>query len=215
MNATVIHVPQRSAEWHAARLGRLTGSVANDMLATIQKGEAAARRDLRLRLVLERLTGQSQEGGYVNGEMQWGIDHEEDALAAYEAASGILVRRTGFLMHNELMAGCSLDGDVEDFRGIVEAKAPKSATHYGYLKDGSVPKNHMPQILHNLWITGAQWCDFISYDPRFPEEMRLFVRRVQRVEIDVLAYSKCAERFLAEVDAELAQAKALMASVVA
>lgn len=206
----VVDAEQRSPEWFAARLGRLTGSNAGDMLATIKTGEAAARRDLRMRLVLERLTGQSQEDGYVNGVMQWGIDHEPEAFAAYEIHSGNLVQRTGFLSHLSIMAGCSVDGDVDDFTGIVEVKCPKSATHYGYLKAGAVPPNHLPQIQHNLWISGAQWCDFVSWDPRFPEPMRLFVSRIPRVEIDILSYSKIALRFLQEIDDELAAAKALM-----
>lgn len=179
------------------------------MLATIKTGEAAARRDLRTQLVVERLTGQPQEDCYVNGAMQWGLDHEAEAFAAYESHSGNLVRRTGFLMHMDLMVGCSLDGDVDDFAGIVEIKCPKSATHYGYLKSGEVPAGHKPQILHNLWVSGAEWCDFVSYDPRFPDERRLFVVRVPRVELDVLAYAKTAEKFLAEVDAECAAMSAL------
>jgi hypothetical protein len=201
---TVIDAAQRSPEWFAARVGRLTGSVASDMLATIKSGEAAARRDLRTKLVVERLTGQSQEDGFVNAAMTWGIEHEADAFAAYEAHSGSVVRRTGFLCADGLMVGCSLDGDVDGFGGIMELKCPKSATHLGYLKDGKVPANHLPQIWHNLWVTGAEWCDFASYDPRFPEGLRLFVCRVPRVEIDVLAYSKQAEKFLAEVDEEVA-----------
>jgi hypothetical protein len=195
---------QRSPAWFAARAGRLTGSRAKDMLATIKSGEAAKRRDLRTQLVVERLTGQPQEDGYINDVMQWGIDHEADAFAAYEAQSGNLVRRTGFLSHASLMVGCSLDGDVEDFTGIVEIKCPKSATHYGYLKANAVPSDHMPQLLHNLWVSGAQWCDFVSFDPRFPAGRQLFVARVPRVEIDVLAYAKCAQKFLDEVDAECA-----------
>lgn len=204
MSFTVVQAEQRSPEWYAARAGRLTGSRAADMLATIKSGEAAARRDLRVQLAVERLTGMPQEDTYVNAAMQWGIDHEADAFAAYEAHSGHVVRRTGFLQHDDLMVGCSLDGDVEDFAGIIECKCPKSATHFGYLKAGKVPANHMPQILHNLWVTGAQWCDFVSYDPRFAEHLRLFVCRVPRVEVDILAYAKCAETFLAEVDAEVA-----------
>jgi hypothetical protein len=201
---TTIDAPQRSPEWFAARAGRLTGSCAKDMLAQIKSGEAAARRDLRTKLVVERLTGQPQEDGYVNADMQWGIDHEADAFAAYEAHTGLVVRRTGFLCADGLMVGCSLDGDVDDFAGIVELKCPKSATHLGYLREGRAPTNHMGQLLHNLWVTGAQWCDFASYDPRFPDHLRLFVVRVPRVEIDILAYSKQAEKFLAEVDEELA-----------
>lgn len=209
-NFVIVDAEQRTPAWFQARAGRLTGSRAGDMLATIKSGKAAARRDdLRTQLVVERLTGQPQEDAYINAAMQWGLDHEAEAFAAYEAQSGNLVRRTGFLTHTELMVGCSLDGDVEDFAGIVEIKCPKSATHYGYLKAGAVPSNHLPQILHNLWVTGAAWCDFVSYDPRFPAHRRLFVVRVPRVEIDVLAYAKTAETFLAEVDAECAAMSAL------
>jgi hypothetical protein len=203
MTFTVLNAPQRSTEWFAARVGRLTGSVASDMLATIKTGEAAGRRNLRTKLVVERLTGLPQEDGFVNAAMTWGIEHEADAFAAYEAHSGSVVRRTGFLCADALMVGCSLDGDVDGFGGIIELKCPQSATHLGYLKDGKVPSNHLPQILHNLWVTGAAWCDFVSYDPRFPEHLRLFVVRVPRVEIDILAYSKQAEKFLAEVDEEV------------
>lgn len=203
-NFTICEAPQRSPEWFLARAGRLTGSRASDMLATIKSGEAAARRDLRTQLVVERLTGQPQEDTFVNAAMQWGIEHEADAFAAYEAQSGNLVRRTGFLTHTDHLVGCSLDGDVDDFAGIVEIKCPKSATHLGYLRANAVPPNHLPQIQHNLWVTGAQWCDFVSYDPRFPEHLRLFVQRVPRVEIDIVAYEKCALKFLAEVDAECA-----------
>jgi hypothetical protein len=200
----IIDAPQRTPEWFEARAGRLTGSAAGDMLATIKTGEAAARRDLRTKLVVERLTGQHQEDGFVNAAMQWGMDKEADAFAAYEAHSGNVVRRTGFLSHLHLMAGCSLDGDVDDFAGVVEIKCPMSATHFGYLKAKGVPSKHMPQILHNLWITGAAWCDFVSYDPRFPEHLQLFVQRVNRNDMDILAYSKCAEKFLEEVDNECA-----------
>jgi predicted phage-related endonuclease len=201
---TICEAEQRSPLWFQARAGRLTGSRASDMLASIKSGEAAARRDLRTQLVVERLTGQPQEDSYINAAMQWGIDHEPDAFAAYEAYSGNLVRRTGFLMGTEHLVGCSLDGDVEDFTGIVEIKCPKSATHYTYIKAKDLPSNHRPQILHNLWVSGAEWCDFVSYDPRYPAPFRLVVVRVPRVDLEILAYEKCAVKFLAEVDAECA-----------
>lgn len=203
---TVCTAEQRSPEWFQARIGRLTGSSASDMLDILKDGKTPGykRRDLLARIVCERLTGISQEDGYVNAVMQWGIDHEEEAFDAYQTETGNLVRRTGFLSHNALMVGCSLDGDVDDFAGIVELKCPKSATHLGYWRSGGVPANHLPQILHNLWISGAAWCDFVSYDPRFPEHRRLFIQRVPRVEIDVLAYAKTAQKFLDEIDAEVA-----------
>lgn len=198
----IITTEQRTPEWHAARLARLTGSCAGDMLARIKSGEAAARRDLRIRLVCERLTGQSQEDVFVSKEMQRGIDREADAFAAYEGQTGNLVKRVGFLAHDTLAAGCSPDGQVSNYTGIVELKVPKSATHLRYIRAGVVPSDYVPQITHNLWITGAQWCDFASFDDRFPPSLRLFVVRVPRVQVDIDAYELMARTFLNEVDAE-------------
>lgn len=204
MNFTVIDAEQRSPDWFAARLGRLTGSRAGDMLATIKSGEAAARRDLRTQLVCERLTGQLQEDTYINAVMQRGIDCEPQAFAAYEAQTGTLVERSGFLSHTEHMAGCSLDGHIGAFTGILELKCPKSTTHLRYLRGGVVPSEHLPQIAHNLWITGAQWADFVSFDDRFPPELQLFIVRVTRLESAIAAYEQKALAFLAEVDTEAA-----------
>lgn len=217
MSFTIIDAPQRSDAWFQARLGRLTGSCAKAMLAAVKtKGEeAAARRDLRTQLVLERITGQSQDDVYINTVMQRGIDKEPEAFAAYEAITGHVVRRTGFLSHTDLMAGCSLDGDVNDLEGIVELKCPKSATHLGYLKTGTLPKEHEAQIWHNLWLTGAQWCDFLSFDDRFPPALQTFYVRIHREPIILGAYEKSVLAFLAEVDSELTAVLALQAKVAA
>lgn len=194
---------QRTPEWYKARLGKLTGSVAADMLATIKSGEAAKRRDLRVRLVCERLTGESQEDAYTNAAMQRGVEKEPAALAAYEAATGFVAWSSGFCEHDELMAGCSLDGQVQDFAGIVELKCPKSATHLSYLKAGKAPADYLPQITHNLWITGAAWCDFVSFDDRFPAALQLVRYRVMREDVDLQAYELAARLFLGEVAAEV------------
>lgn len=200
---TIIEAEQRSAEWFAARLGRLTGSVAGDMLATRQDGKpAAGRTNLKMRLVLERLTGCSQEEGFVNSAMQRGIDKEPDAVAAYEAATGELLRTTGFLSHGTALAGCSLDGHVGDFAGIVELKCPMSATHLAYLRGSKIPADYMPQILHNLWITGAAWCDFVSFDDRLPANLQLFIKRYARIDADVEDYANKAHAFLLDVQDE-------------
>jgi len=200
---TVIQADQRSPEWFQARLGRLTGSRAADMLAVIKSGEAAARRDLRVQLVCERLTQTLQEEAFVNAVMQRGIDLEPAAFAAYEALTGSVARTTGFLAHNELAIGCSLDGHVGDFDGIVELKCPKSATHLAYLRAGVLPTAYVPQVMHNLWVTGAAWCDFLSFDDRFPPGLQTFLVRVERSALDLESYVAKATTFLAEVQAEV------------
>jgi putative phage-type endonuclease len=216
VNFTVIEAEQRSAEWFIARAGLLTGSRAADMLATIKSGEAAARRDYRMQLVCERLTGQPQEDGFVNAAMQRGIDLEPRAFAAYEALTGAMAVRTGFLLSSLHMAGCSLDGHVENFTGIVEIKCPKSATHLKYWRGpGKAPDDYIPQITHNLWITGAEWCDFLSFDDRFPEELQTFLVRVKRSDVDIDGYEKKALAFLAEVEAETLAIKTQTSGVAA
>jgi hypothetical protein len=177
------------------------------MLATIKSGEAAARRDLRTQLVLERITGRSQESGYINGDMQRGIELEPEAIAAYEARTGSLVQPIGYCLHDTLMAGCSPDGFVND--GLVEVKCPRSATHLSYLRFGGVPKDYLPQLVHQLWITGAPWVDFASYDPRFPERLQFFCVRLQRNEQEIASYALAASLFLAEVDKETEAVQAL------
>lgn len=209
MNITILDHPQRSPEWFASRLGRVTGSRAADVLAKIKTGEAAARRDYRIELVCERLTGRAAEDGYVSKDMQRGTDLEPSAFGLYEAVTGNLVRRTGFIQRDDIMAGCSLDGDVDDLTGIVELKCPKSATHLRYLRSGRMPAEHLAQVTHNLWITGAEWCDFASFDDRFAPALHLFVVRVQRADVDIAAYEAEVMKFLLEVDVECAEVAAL------
>lgn len=203
MNFTIVTAEQRSPEWFKARLGRLTGSRAADMLATIKTGEAAARRDLRVQLAVERLTNSLQEDVFVNAAMQRGVECEPLAFAAYESRTGTMAMRTGFLAHNTHRAGCSLDGHIGDFEGILEVKCPKSATHLGYLRGNGVPSAYLPQITHNLWVSGAAWCDFLSFDDRFPPQLQTFLCRVHAADLDLAGYEKKALAFLAEVEAEV------------
>lgn len=195
----IIEAEQRSPEWFAARAGRVTGSMACAVVAKIKSGEAAARRDYRLQLAVERLTGLPQEHGYISPEMQRGIDLEPAARAAYETWSGNLVRATGFLSMSEHLAGCSLDGDIENFRGLVGFKCPKSATHVAYLKAARLPPEYVPQATHEMWVTGAEWYDFVSFDDRLPEGLQFFCVRIERNEFDLNAYEAELTRFLAEV----------------
>lgn len=201
---TVIDCAQRSAEWFAARVGRLTGSVADKAIYFKKSGEESEdRKKLRRRLVCELLTGRSQdEDEFVTNEIQRGIDLEPSAVAAYEAVTGAMVRTSGFLSHNSLMAGCSLDGHVgANYAGIVEIKCPKSATHLAYLQGGCLPEDYEAQATHNLWVSGADWLDFVSYDDRFlNERLHLFCVRVTRQQLGVEAYEAKARRFLDEMD---------------
>jgi hypothetical protein len=206
---TIIACEQRSSAWHAARLGKLTGSRAADAFATLKgKGEAASRRNLRVQLVLERLTGMAQDHGFVTRAMERGIQLEPEARGAYEAETGILVRSVGFVAHDDLAAGCSPDGLTHD--GLIEIKCPGAAAHLEYLR-GGLPQEYRTQLLHGLWVTGATWGDFVSFHPQFPEPLQLKVTRLYAKDVDLPAYELAVRFFLKELDQEVADIQQLMA----
>jgi len=200
---------QRTPEWFTARLGRLTGSSAADMLATIKSGEAAARRDLRMRLVCERLTGTPQDDTFSTAATQRGIDLEPAAFAAYEALTGQVVARVGFCGHETLMAGCSPDGYFDQFKGLLSLKCPKTTTHVAYMRAEVMPAAYVPQMTHEMWITGAQYYDFMSFDDRLPADLQTYLIRVPRNASMIAAYEDVARTFLDEVDREYAAIQAL------
>jgi predicted phage-related endonuclease len=210
---TVIDAPQRSPAWTAARLGRLTSSRAADMLAMIKSGEAAGRRNLRVQLALERITGQAQAPTYQSAAMLQGIEREAEAAGQYETLTGTLLRSTGFLQHGSYMAGSSLDGHIGDFAAIVELKCPLAATHLEYLTTGQVPGDYRKQVVHALWVSGARWCDWVSYCPDFPIGLQLKVVRVERHDQEIASYALAAALFLKEVDAAVAAITELQADV--
>lgn len=209
-----IDAPQRSAAWFAARAGRLTGSVAGEMLAKIKSGEAAGRRNLRNRLVLERLTGRPQESDFVSPAMLAGIEREADAFAAYEALTGDVAYRTGFLKHTLHLAGCSLDGHTGDFQKLVSIKCRQPSAHLDFLKSGTIGAAAMAQIRHELWVTGADAHDYFSWNPDFPPALQSRVVTVERARVDIPAYEDAALAFLDEVAQECAEVGQLIAGVV-
>lgn len=182
------------------------------MLATVKtKGaEAASRRNLRVRLALERLTGKPLDrSDFQSQAMKDGIEREPDAFAAYEALTGRLLERTGFLRHERLQAGASLDGHCDDFTGLVEIKCPEHAAHLEVLESGTLPAKYLPQVTHQLWATGAAWLDFVSYQPDFPIELRIKVVRVDPQPADIDAYELALALFLSEVELETERIRAL------
>lgn len=190
---------QRTAEWLSFRLGKLTASRMADVLATTKSGPSATRKNYLAQLVAERLTGTPGES-FTNAAMQWGTEMEPLARAAYEMFIDDLVDQTGFVDHPSIAwCGASPDGLVND-SGLVEIKCPSTATHIDYLLSGEVPSKYEPQMALQLLCTGRKWCDFVSYDPRMPEEHRLFVVRFTPATEYLAKVETEAKKFLAEVD---------------
>lgn len=208
----IVNVAQRSAEWFAARCGRVTSSRANAMLSEPTKGKPGLRGQLKQAMAIEQLFGVPQDTGtgFKSRSMQTGEELEPEALAYYEAVTGRALRRTGFLSCTDLMAGASLDADFQNCTGIVECKCPDLHTHIGYLKSQTIPTDYMRQITHQLYVSGAAWCDFMSYHPSLPEKGRLVVLRVLREHVDLKAYELALKLFLREVEREREQLRELL-----
>jgi len=168
---------QRSDEWFAARLGKVTASRVADVIAKTKTGPSASRENYATQLVLERLTNK-QADSYTNAAMQWGTETEPMARQAYELKRGLFVNETGFVDHPTIeMSGASPDGLVGT-DGLIEVKCPNSATHMETMLTQKVPAKYIPQMMWQMACTGRNWCDFVSYDPRFPENLQIFIERV-------------------------------------
>lgn len=197
-------IEQGSAEWKALRLGRVTASRVADVVAKTKTGWGASRANYAAELIAERLTGVPAEG-YTNAAMQWGTEHEPEAIAAYEFLNGATIERIAFVAHPKItMAGASPDGLVGDF-GLVEVKCPNTATHLDTLLGEPVPDKYIKQVQWQMACTGRQWCDWASYDPRLPAEMQLYVERVERDNVLIASLETDVGTFLDELDAKVAR----------
>ena len=194
---------QGSDEWKAARLGRVTASRVADVIAKTKTGWGASRRNYLAELVAERLTGVTAEG-YSNAAMQWGADTEPQARAAYEFFNDVAVEQVGFIDHPKIkMAGASPDGLI-GADGLVEFKCPLTATHIDTLLTGETPGKYITQMQFQMACTGRAYCDFVSFDPRMPEHLRLFSRRVMRDNAYIADLEKMVREFLSELDETIA-----------
>lgn len=193
---------QGTDAWLAARVGRVTASRVADVIARTKTGYGASRANYMAELVAERLTGQPADR-FTNAAMQWGTEKEPDARAAYAFLHDVDVVEVGFVEHPRIiMTGASPDGLVgED--GLVEIKAPNTATHIETLLSASVAGKYVTQMHWQMACTGRAWCDFVSYDPRMPADMRLFVKRVHRDDALVAELEQEVAAFLAELDAKV------------
>jgi hypothetical protein len=199
------HLEDGSANpaWLQARLGRITGTGANAMLSKPKVPGEGMRANLMVQLALERFTGQKAAKDFQSDAMEDGLQLEPDARFEYEKHTSEVVMQVGFLSHNELMAGASTDGFVGDFEGLVSIKCPFQATHWDTVNGGTIKLAYMRQIIHEQWLTGAQWTDFVSFNPTFGPKTRLKIIRVPRNEDAITQHDAAVLAFLAEVDAAL------------
>jgi putative phage-type endonuclease len=195
---------QGSDEWKALRLGKVTASRVSDVVARTKTGYGAGRANYMAQLIAERLTGTAAES-YTNAAMQHGTECEPEARAAFEFYQGVTVKEVAFVPHPKIdQAGCSPDGLVGD-DGLVEIKCPNTATHLDTLLGQAVPSKYEVQMQFQMACTGRQWCDFVSYDPRMPENMRLFIKRLPRDDKRIAELESEIAAFLLEMAVKLSE----------
>lgn len=198
----IVTADQGSDEWLQARVGLVTASRVADVIAKTKSGPSTSRQSYLGELVAERLTGVSAASDYQNEDMRRGIELEPVARGFYEIATGSVVEQCGLVLHPTLKAGASPDGLI-DSDGLLEIKCPRTHVHIGYLEAGKPPAKYQPQMAWQCICTGRVWVDFVSYDPRMPDRLQLFVVRftpevgyLRELEAEVSA-------FIAEVDAKV------------
>ena len=190
---------QRSEEWFAARLGKVTASKVGDVIAKTKTGYSASRENYMAQLICERMTGQKADS-FTNAAMEWGTATEPLARAAYEAFKDVLVDEVGIIEHPFLpMCAASPDGLI-DIDGMLEIKCPNTATHFDTLLTGKMPNKYMPQVQWQMACANRLWVDFVSFDPRAPEGLQLFVTRIERDDKYILELEAEVNKFLGELD---------------
>ena len=198
-----LNIKQGTPEWMAQRLGRVTASRVADVIAKTKTGYSASRDNYAAQLICERLTNLPTES-YTNAAMQWGTETEPKARQAYESHTFTSVVEVAMIPHPTIEAsGASPDGLVQT-EGQIEIKAPNSNTHIDTLLSQTVPSKYITQMQWQMACTGRQWCDFVSYDPRAPMGLRLFVKRVDRDNDYILELETEVQKFIRELEKDCA-----------
>lgn len=202
---------QLTPEWHMARCGCATGSRIADVIARTKSGHSASRANYAAQLIAERLTGEPMMGSYTSAAIQWGIDHEAQARAAYEFAQDATVEEVGYIPHPNIpRSGASPDGIVTLIetglpKGLVEIKCPNTSTHIATLLGAKIPSEYITQMHWQMATTGLTWCDFVSFDPRLPPSMSLFIQRLMRDDDTIRHLETEVKEFLDEVRESVAK----------
>lgn len=189
---------QRTEEWYQARLGKVTASKVYDVMKKTKSGYSTSRKNYLAQLLCERLTGAKEEG-FTSAAMQRGIDLEIMARTAYEVETGRIVKDAGFVTHFQYeQFGASPDGFADD--GLIEIKCPNTMTHIDFLQTGKIKPEYEWQMRAQMVCTSRNWCDFVSFDDRLPDNLQIKIVRVDRCEKKEAEMMLEIDSFLAELD---------------
>jgi putative phage-type endonuclease len=195
---------QGSPEWHAMRVGRVTASRVADIIRKTKSGYSTSRANYLAELIAEKLTG-APAPHFISDAMRFGTENEPNARAAYEFKTAMEVQSVGFVIHPVIRdSGASPDGLVGT-EGLVEFKSPLTSTHIETLLTGKIDPDYITQCQWQMACTSRKWCDWVSFDPRMPESLKLFVQRVDRNDETIASLETSVRDFLDELAKKLAQ----------
>jgi predicted phage-related endonuclease len=200
----IIECLQGGEEWKQARLGSLGGSRFHEAIARTKTSWGASRANLAAELVIERLTRRPTEK-FVTAAMQAGTDNEPIARQLYEFMNDCQVIEVGLILHPTIrFSHYSPDGLIST-DGLLEIKAPQAAAHLQTLLTEEIPGKYITQMMWGLAVTGRKWCDYVSFNPTFPTDMQMFVKRIHRDDAAIFELEREAAAFLAEVEGTFAK----------
>jgi putative phage-type endonuclease len=202
------HLVQGSEEWISARVGSLGASRLQEAIARTKTGYGAGRANLMAELICERLTGQAAEK-FISQAMQHGTETEPEARAAYCFYTGRNVEEVGIVRHPKIEQSHASPDGLVDSDGLLEIKCPQAAAHLETLLGQKVPEKYLTQMLWQLACTGRSYCDYVSYNPSFPENMRLFIKRVERDNARINELETEVASFMLELAVKLSQLNSL------
>lgn len=214
-------VPQRSEEWWKIRSGKATASMqwAVEKFCKPTKAEkdlgkngreSSDRAHYRSRLIAQTLTGylsqhKRDDERWKGWDVAWGEEFEDIARAEYMARNGCEVEKVGIYVHDEISRfAASPDGSV-GLDGLIQIKCPATTTHLEYWDGEVVPEEYEPQLVAEMAVTGRKWSDFVSFDPRLPKDLQLFVVRLNRNEERIRQCELAVLTLLEEVDSKIAK----------
>ena len=174
-------VEQNSDEWENLRLGKITSSNFDIIMANYGKAFGESAKKYALKLALERIKNSKSEYNYSNAHMERGHEQEPIARMLYEDLYFTEVTNGGFFDCG--FYGDSPDGLVGD-DGFIEIKSVVDTTHYANIKRGTIDPSYKWQVIGHLDCTGREWCDFISYCADFPENTQILVYRMHRHQVE-------------------------------
>lgn len=188
----------KTGETKAKRqLAKLGGNRGVELRVTEPGGPLQARRDYTVELVIERLGGSVP--GFGSAATAWGQDCEPHARAAWEARSGILAKSPGFLRCPDVpYVGATPDFLTDDAGG--EIKSPYNPMNHMAAILSGMPEEHVAQVQGGMWVTGRRRWHFISYDPRMPEELRLYTQVIERDDVYIAKLAEACASMHADAD---------------